>query len=158
MNDRVEHYTEYTRFWGHATPEPNSGCWLWVGAITDNGYGSFWADGRSHRAHRFAYAQFVGPIPSGLTLDHLCRNRICVNPKHLEPVTDRENILRGVGPTAFNAKKTRCIHGHELTPENIIVGREGQRHCRKCNRLRCRLKRIENKRPGVVRAREEEHE
>ena len=94
MYDLVKQEGEDVRFWSYATPEQNSGCWLWLGATTDNGYGSFWADGRSHRAHRFAYAQFVGPIPSGLTLDHLCRNRICVNPKHLEPVTDRENILR----------------------------------------------------------------
>ena len=84
-------------------------CWLWQANIhTDTGYAYFWYEGKSVRAHRWAYEHWVGPIPQGLTLDHTCRRRTCVSPKHSEPVTLRTNILRGEGGAARNARKTRC--------------------------------------------------
>ncbi|TDD77726.1 HNH endonuclease [Actinomadura rubrisoli] len=83
--------------------------------------------------HRFVYESLVGPIPEGLVLDHLCRVRACCNPAHLEPVTDRVNILRGASITAANARKTHCDHGHEFTSQNTYRHR-GRRLCRACNR------------------------
>ena len=129
---------EAERFWPKVDPDPNGGCWEWT-ASKLRGYGQFgtYRDGRAqtHRAHRFAYELLVGPIPDGLTLDHLCRNRGCVYPGHLEPATNAENVLRGEGPTAVHARKTHCIHGHEFTPENTYLWR-GQRKCRACLRIR----------------------
>lgn len=92
-------------------PEPNSGCWLWKGA-TACGYGYF----RHRPAHRFAYELYRGPIPEGLQLDHLCRVRSCVNPSHLEAVTQGVNLHRGETIAARNAAKTHCPKGHEYTP------------------------------------------
>lgn len=113
-----------------------SGCWEWVASAYPAGYGSFWLRGKLRRAHRVAYSHWVGPIPDGYTIDHLCRNRLCVNPKHLEPVTNRENILRGIGPTANNARKTHCAHGHPFAGSNLVVSGDGQeRRCRECVRL-----------------------
>lgn len=116
------------------------GCWLWTGTTTPKGYGRFWNGSETVYAYRFAYRQFVGPIPAGLQIDHLCRNPACVNPSHLEPVTAQENLRRGTGFPAINALKTHCKHGHEFTPENTYVILEtGQRRCRACNaRIRAR--------------------
>lgn len=112
------------------TPE---GCWQWTAYKNADGYGMFSAHhGRPERAHRVAYRLFVGPIPPGLELDHLCRNRACVNPAHLEPVEKRENIMRGVGRGAKNATKTHCRNGHEYTPENTYTTSRGWRACRTC--------------------------
>ena len=127
-----------TRFWKRVMPEPNSGCWLWLGSARGNGYGGGLANGKNYRAHRFAYERCVGLIPNGLTLDHLCRNRICVNPKHLEPVTSRENNLRGIGWAGVNAKKTHCLRGHEYTAQNTMWRKNGCRYCRTCRRLRAK--------------------
>ena len=88
-------------------------------------------------AHRWSYEYFVGSIPKDLTIDHLCRNTLCVNPKHLDPVTRKENILRGEGFAARNARKTHCIYGHEFTKLNTYLQRENGgvwRKCRKCRR------------------------
>ena len=117
-------------------------CWIWTGA-TAMGYGRINAGGRhgkSLQAHRVAYEFMVGPIPAGLQLDHLCRNKRCVNPLHLEAVTQRENLLRGDTIPGRNAAKTHCIRGHEFTPDNTILrGRvEGGRDCRTCKRERSR--------------------
>ena len=119
-------------FWTRVEPQED-GCWLWGGQINDHGYGLFRA-GRVYRAHRWSYEHLVGPIPEGLVLDHLCRVRNCVNPDHLEPVTHRENVLRGVGPTAANAAKTECRKGHALVGDNVRQRPTGCRECRTCAR------------------------
>lgn len=108
-------------------------CWLWVGSICKDGYGKFSSEAGS-LAHRFSYTQYIGEIPKGLQLDHLCRNRCCVNPLHLEVVTSQENTNRGL-----RRKRDFCIHGHALDDMNTYrwtaPGGWEQRTCRTCNRL-----------------------
>jgi hypothetical protein len=128
------------RFWaktqvqdtGYETP-----CLLWTAYRTPKGYSRVSIGGSLGYGHRLAYEAAVGPIPAGLLIDHLCRVRHCVNPWHLEPVTNRENILRGETVPAANAAKDRCAQGHEFTPENTRVriwrGRRG-RDCLTCMR------------------------
>lgn len=111
---------------------PGSSCWHYCGVITEDGYGYFHANKIHTYAHRFSYEHYVGPIPAGMTLDHLCRVRHCVNPDHLEPVTHRENILRGVGWSAVNARKTHCPQGHRYSAWNTHITKEGWRRCRIC--------------------------
>lgn len=114
----------------------DGGCWEWRGRTgSPSGYGYFSVDYKEVRAHRYAYQLLVGPIPDGLTIDHLCRNPSCVNPDHLEPVTMRENTLRGYGPTGQNARKTHCKRGHEFTTENTYIQSDGNRRCRICDRM-----------------------
>lgn len=118
-------------------PIPWSGCWLWMGAIlkgNNAGYGIVALGGRKGRkvyVHRLSYVIENGPIPPGLTLDHTCRVRACRNPAHLEPVTNKVNILRGNSAPARNARRTHCIVGHEFTAENTISV-QGRRRCRIC--------------------------
>lgn len=107
-------------------------CHVWALRIRPDGYGTQQLGGRTRYAHIVAYEAVHGPVPHGLTLDHLCRNRACVNVEHLEPVTNQENTLRGVGPTAVNARKTHCIRGHPLNGANLIAGPNGRRTCRTC--------------------------
>lgn len=120
------------RFWPKVDKTAPSGCWLWTASKNEHGYGHF---SLSHadacKAHRFAYLAVVGPIPEGLVLDHLCRNRACVNPDHLEPVTQRTNARRGEAGT-HNAEKTHCPAGHAYSDDNTY--RQGQRgrRCRAC--------------------------
>lgn len=111
-----------------------SGCWEWHGGRDRNGYGRLQIDRRPRMAHRVSYELFVGPIPDGLELDHLCRVRHCINPAHLEPVTHRENVLRGDGWSGINARRTHCLHGHSLDDAyRIKTGkRRGRRCCRQC--------------------------
>ncbi len=143
------------RFW--ASVEKTETCWLWTGGSNGLGYGRFAIrlSGESIRqiyAHRFAYELIVGPIPDGLTLDHLCHNadetclggtsclhRRCVNPAHLEPATSRENTFRSpMAPAAANATKVHCPSGHPYDETNTYVTPEGWRHCRICARARTR--------------------
>lgn len=121
------------RLMGYVSLGHEGGCWIWTGRRHGSGrrYGGFTFRGRQVYAHRAAYELFVGPIAGGLELDHLCRNGLCVNPDHLEPVTHQENVRRGIGPTALNARKTDCQrHG---TP---LVQRSWGRICTDCARER----------------------
>lgn len=130
------------RFWNKV--DQTSECWTWVAYCTPRGYGRYNLDGRICFAHRVAYEDQRGPIPDGLELDHLCRNTSCVNPDHLEPVTRRENILRGLGPIVLNQNRmryaaskrarTHCKRGHEYTPENTRYLTSG-RECRACKHV-----------------------
>ena len=121
--------------WAKISPEPNSGCWLWDAGGNGNGYGRFRYAGRQRYAHRVVYELLVGPIPDGLQIDHLCRVRCCVNPQHMQPVTQQENIRRGLAG-AHEAVKTHCPHGHAYTLGNTYVNPRGSRECRTCRLAR----------------------
>ena len=121
-------------------------CWMWT-ASTNSGYGQFgmWKEGRVVlRAHRVAFKAAGGVMVPGMTLDHLCRNRACCNPMHLEQVSRAENVMRGIGPAAMNARKTHCKNGHPFNDENTshIVAASGNpgRDCRVCHRDRERAR------------------
>lgn len=120
--------------------EKTEGCWLWMAGRQPNGYGRLRLDGKAVYAHRFAYELLIGPIPKGLQIDHLCRVRHCVNPTHLEPVTHRENTLRGEAITAIHARKTHCPQGHPYDAGNTYREplRPWGRACRECKRIRVR--------------------
>ncbi len=134
-------------FWLKVAKQEN-GCWLWTGQ-TLRGYGR--TSGSNKFAHRAAYVMVKGPIPAGLTIDHLCRNHGCVNPAHLEAVTNRENILRGDSRSAQNARKTCCKRGHPFDAENTYIrpNRIG-RQCRACHAAYQRDKRERKKQRGLV--------
>lgn len=133
------------RFWKYVLPEPNSGCWLWDGTVANTGYGQIgeFVGGvrKLHYAHRLSYEMHKGPIPDGLHIDHLCRVRCCVNPAHLEAVTQRTNIMRGVSSMAIKASATHCVNGHEFTEENTYYRKDGRGHrnCKSCKRNRDRV-------------------
>lgn len=126
----------------------SNGCVLWTGYIAPSGYGQFYKRGSGRGAkrgyaHREAYELFVGPIPEGMVIDHLCRVKACVNPMHLEVVTIRENLLRGETLSAANALKTHCPKGHLLAGDNLYIRpdsgpRAGGRECKTCRRKRMR--------------------
>ena len=109
-------------------------CWIWTAAIDIYGYGMVRIAGKLTKAHRAFYELRVGRIPYGLVIDHLCHTPACVNPDHMEPVTHKENSLRGNGVGACCARQTHCIRGHEFTPENTYRNPEGHRRCRICGR------------------------
>lgn len=117
-----------------------TGCWVWTGAIDPEGYGYF---GRHTAAYRAAYELFVGPIPTHLEPDHLCRNRACINPSHLELVTHAVNGLRGNSAAALNARKTHCMRGHPFDATNTYQRPGGGRDCLTCASMRRRRQRVE---------------
>lgn len=131
------------RFWSKVQ-EPfdvHNDCWLWTGALDISGYGRFRVGSHSdgtrteRKAHRWAYEFFDGPISAGMLVDHLCRNRKCVNPTHLRLVTPRQNVLENsIGTAATNAQKTFCLRGHELSSNNVYLTPSGARQCRECSR------------------------
>jgi hypothetical protein len=133
MDNAIHQYTPVVveRFWKKV--EKGEGCWIWTGAAGSEGdYGNYRAGRRFVSAHRFAYEISVGPIPSGLEIDHLCRVTLCVNPAHMEPVTGEENRRRKY------AAIVRCAHGHPYDEANTYIRKSGGRDCRACIRVRVR--------------------
>ncbi len=108
-----------------------TGCWVWDAPLNDKGYGSIQANRKVTTVHLAFWRETVGPVPDGLELDHLCRNRACFNPAHLEPVTGRVNVLRGINPAAVNARKTHCSNGHPFDEANTRR-RANRRVCIAC--------------------------
>ena len=126
-------------------PVPESGCWIWERCLNSQGYGILRDCKKQVVAHRYFYEQLRGPIPVGLTIDHLCRVRCCVNPDHMEVVTMRVNLLRGVGVVAINARKTQCPKGHSYSKDNTYISHSGHRHCRICKRMNDKRYRASNR-------------
>jgi hypothetical protein len=145
----MERLTTEERFWSKVQRGAADECWPWTGARCKNGYGNFRvgslkdASRRTALAHRVAYELEYGFTTEniGLDVDHLCRNRLCVNPQHLELVTRRENLRRGETLVGSEMDRDRCIHGHVFDVANTYVDRQGQRHCRACGRERARQRR-----------------
>jgi hypothetical protein len=132
------------RFWAHVVK--GDGCWLWNGATNDHGYGQLHLDRRTVYAHRFSYELALGTIPAGLTLDHLCRTPACVNPAHLEAVTQAENNRRG----KWGVLKTHCVQGHPFDEANGRTDVHGHRRCRTCERDKSRRARAGRARRGIA--------
>lgn len=133
------------RFWARVQRGDPDECWPWIGDVNAIGYGRLYVAGARVAAHRLSYELSGEQIPDGLQLDHLCRNRECVNPQHLEPVSSRENTIRGEGPAGINARKTHCKRGHPLSGDNVVMvntgrGRTGRR-CVVCGVASGRLSR-----------------
>lgn len=121
------------RFWSRV--DKSDGCWLWTGPKNGYGYGAFYYRRLGYGAHRIAYELMREPIPDGLVIDHLCRNRACVRPDHLEVVTHAVNLMRGQGITALRASSKSCPSGHPYEGDNLVIDSRGYRHCRSCQRL-----------------------
>lgn len=138
------------RFWAKVNKSGPGGCWLWTAADDGRGYGAVNSPTRKRqmvKAYRVAYELVVGPVPLGLTLDHLCRVKLCVNPAHLEPVTTAENIRRGQGFAYWQRQKTHCPQGHQYDEENtyVLPSRPTARYCKACNNERGRAMRAERR-------------
>jgi len=138
---------DITRFKNKHARDLASGCWNWLPPLMPNGYGQFHIGYKFFLAHRLSYMLHRGDIPDGLVIDHKCRNRRCVNPDHLEPVTMHVNVvIRGFGLTAENFTKTHCKRGHAYDETNTYewVGYTGvvHRHCRECRREEKRTRRV----------------
>ena len=124
------------RFWTKVNVDPVTGCWEWTAAISNGGYGVFSFDKRPQKAHRVAYLTLVGPIADNFQLDHLCRNRKCVNPSHLEPVSLAINVLRGLKGYELRGV---CVNGHDITADDAIycpTQHPTRRDCAECRRIR----------------------
>ena len=134
---KVDPAVRFNKKWKLSTEHFLDGdpCWEWTASKYPGGYGQFAKGGRNIPAHRFAYEHYCEAIPEGLCLDHLCRVRHCVNPMHLEPVTNRENCQRGEGGQ-HEARKTRCPQGHPYDEANTYTDPNGYRECRTCRRER----------------------
>ena len=123
------------RFWSKV--EFTTDCWLWNGIKNNNGYAGFGYGKRTWiGAHRFVYELYNGEIPEKMVVDHLCRVRHCVNPHHMEVVTQRENLLRGKTIPAIHSQKTHCVRGHELKGDNLYSPKDGSRQCQICRTMR----------------------
>lgn len=125
-----------TRFLEGISIDKNGGCWQWTWPADRGGYARFKAAGVREMVHRLAYRLFIGAIPHGLTIDHLCRNRVCVRPDHLEAVSMRTNVIRGDTITGRNHRKTHCPRGHAYDLLNTYRDPSGRRHCIICERAR----------------------
>lgn len=126
------------RFFSHV--QADGDCWIWTSSLSSDGYAHFYlASRRGVRGHRWIYELLRAEIPDGLFLDHLCRRPACVNPWHLEPVTNRENVLRGMSPNAIACRTGQCPRGHSLADAYVgRSGRSGRRTCRPCQQTRYR--------------------
>lgn len=117
--------------------EPAEGCWFWNGAHSSGGYAYLQHTGKANRVIRLIYEAMWKDIDEGMVLDHLCSNVWCISPSHLEEVTPQVNTLRGGGPASLNAKKTECLRGHDLTPENTYIRKDRTgRYCKQCISIR----------------------
>ncbi len=125
-----------TRFLSKVSKCEN-GCWIWTSTLNNKGYARLFVNRKPILMHRWAYVFYKGTIPKGTELDHLCRVPRCVNPDHLEPVTHRENILRGNAPAAIHARVTHCPEGHPYSEANTYIRKKnGSRNCRICKTKR----------------------
>lgn len=127
--------TPWDRVFSLVSVDAETGCWVWHGYRMPAGHGRVRVDGKKVLVHVWVWGQFVGPVPEGLELDHLCRNPPCCNPEHLEPVTHRVNVLRGEAPAAAHARKTHCPRNHPYDEQNTRIYR-GSRYCIACQRER----------------------
>lgn len=133
--------------WGGRVLVAEQGCWLWTG-YTVNGYGRYQSGGKSHGAHRYVYEELIAPIPQGLVCDHLCRNPRCVNPTHIEPVTNRENVRRGVAGHSVREywkNSLTCTAGHPWTDQRPVFNHRGQRTCQICRNAKQSARNIARK-------------
>lgn len=124
----------YAAMLSRTAENPVTGCHIYFGVKSSNGYGSIKADGRTVSTHRLSYEMARGGVPEGLVIDHLCWNRACVNPDHMEAVTQKVNLRRGFSAQSDNAKKTHCVRGHPFSGDNLHIDKRGSRICRECKR------------------------
>lgn len=136
MPRKITNLTEY--FWSKVCK--TNTCWIWLGSRASEGYGRIKPrNSKTILVHRFSYELHKEKIPDGLTIDHLCRVRGCVNPEHLEAVTNRENIRRGISPAGIHSRKTHCPRGHSLSGYNLFI-KKNTRQCRECTNMFKRIR------------------